>query len=218
LEEASTSPRSDRSCGSATQGSLRRAFFYGGSMSCDNVECIRTADTLSDLAATPCAVSQVFCQSRTGTDDSYAGVFVWKSGDRTANVLGDPLQGIWVAPATDPTGSAGAWRRVFEGETNPKWFGAGLGGDDTPAFSAAAKLANVSDYLGGGLQSGLVRPLKGCVTVSAGQYTLSSLVDTYGRDIVWSLDPAAVINNPNNINGQNWRGGWARNLAKPIRH
>lgn len=148
----------------------------------------------------------IFVSGRSAIGDGYAGTFEWQAGDQYAGVIEDPLQGIWVPRDGDPTGSTGAWKRVFDGHVNPVWFGAGAGGDDTAAFSAAARTAFVTDYIGGNLQSSLARPFRGYVQVPAGTYTLGSLVDTSGRDIIWVLDQAAIVTNPENLNGQIWRG------------
>lgn len=88
--------------------------------------------------------------------------------------------------------------------------------DAASAFSAAAQATYASDYIGGALESSLARPDRGYVHVPAGSYKLSSLVDTGGRDIVWLLDPAAVIDNPENINGTIRRGDGRATLQSPF--
>src|SRR5687767_4253865 len=43
------------------------------------------------------------------------GLFVFETGDMGLRIAADPAQGIYVAPARDPTGANGAWVRKFEG-------------------------------------------------------------------------------------------------------
>ena len=43
-----------------------------------------------------------------------AGMFEWSSIDNSAKVTADTQQGIYVAPASDPTGASGAWVRQYE--------------------------------------------------------------------------------------------------------
>jgi hypothetical protein len=51
------------------------------------------------------------------------GVFIWMTGDQSANVTADPQQGIYVAPSTATTGASGAWVRQWNGiEGRPEWF------------------------------------------------------------------------------------------------
>lgn len=67
------------------------------------------------------------------------GLFTWDGSNLSAKVSADSAQGIYVAPATDPSGATGAWVRRFDGAVNVRWFGA-IGDDaanDGAAFSAA---------------------------------------------------------------------------------
>jgi hypothetical protein len=48
--------------------------------------------------------------------------FVTLLGGSLATI--DPLQGIYVAPASDPTGASGAWVHQFKGRPHADWFGA----------------------------------------------------------------------------------------------
>src|SRR5262249_8118483 len=72
------------------------------------------------------------------------GLFVWDVGNHAARVSADSAQGIYVAPASDPTGASGAWVRKFSGPIDIRWFGAvadctaiGVGTDNAPAINAA---------------------------------------------------------------------------------
>lgn len=67
------------------------------------------------------------------------GLFTWDGSNLSAKVSADSARGIYVAPATDPSGATGAWVRRFDGAVNVRWFGA-IGDDaanDGAAFSAA---------------------------------------------------------------------------------
>jgi len=70
------------------------------------------------------------------------GSFVFDGADHSTFVAADTAQGLYVAPASDPTGASGAWVRKFDGPVNARWFGL-VDGDDranaainTAAFSA----------------------------------------------------------------------------------
>ena len=87
-------------------------------------------------------------------------------------------------------------------------FGADVSGvtDATTAFSNAAKAAPALLTFTGNsstiLQAGTAR-----VLVPPGTYTLNTLVDTYGKNIIWVLDAGAKVSNANNLNGIIERGG-----------
>jgi hypothetical protein len=73
------------------------------------------------------------------------GMFVWTTGDQSAKVTADPNQGVYVPPAADTTGAAGAWVRKFTGPLNVKWFGAtgvGSGTNDAAAIQAAINVSS----------------------------------------------------------------------------
>lgn len=54
-----------------------------------------------------------------------SGTFRWDGSDLSEFVSNDTQQGIFVAPASDPSGASGAWRRTYNGnEIFPEWFGA----------------------------------------------------------------------------------------------
>jgi len=78
------------------------------------------------------------------------GLFTWSGSDLSAHVAADPKQGIYVAPASDPTGKSGAWVRQFSGRVNVRWFGAAGDGvtDDSAAFVAALNyLHSISTFI-----------------------------------------------------------------------
>ena len=86
------------------------------------------------------------------------GLFVWDGSNRAAAVAADPNQGINVALASNPSGSAGAWVRKYSGPVNVRWFGAKGDGvsDDGAAFVAG------------------IAYLKATASVSNGNYIASS--------------------------------------------
>ena len=92
------------------------------------------AATRTALAAAPASRGPALL-----TEAGREGLFVFKSGDLTAKVGGDARQAVYVPPASNATGAAGAWVRSFSGAVNVRWFGA-VGDDatnDGPAFVAA---------------------------------------------------------------------------------
>lgn len=51
------------------------------------------------------------------------GYFKFQMGDLTAQVASDPGGGLWVAPASAPTGASGAWQRMVEkGIYDAEWW------------------------------------------------------------------------------------------------
>lgn len=77
------------------------------------------------------------------TENPRQGTFFFDASDLSAEVAADPEQGVYIAPAVSPTGSAGAWVREYAGPAYGHWFGAigdgtitGTGTDDTVALQA----------------------------------------------------------------------------------
>jgi len=100
-----------------------------------------------------------------------AGSFVFDPSNLSAKVLADPNQGLYVAPASAPTGASGAWVRKFDGPVNVKWFGAtgdGVTGDG-PAFVAAIAFLKAISLPGFGYSKGSPR-----LFVPAGDYNLGT--------------------------------------------
>jgi hypothetical protein len=82
------------------------------------------------------------------TETGREGTFVFDSADHSAHVTADTAQGIYVAPASAPTGASGAWIRQFTGPLVIDWFGAvpdctavGTGTNNAPAINAAMAVA-----------------------------------------------------------------------------
>lgn len=51
------------------------------------------------------------------------GSFVFHSDDCSALVASDSAGGLYVAPDSDPSGSSGAWIRIYDGDIRASWFG-----------------------------------------------------------------------------------------------
>lgn len=82
------------------------------------------------------------------SENGREGVFVFSSADHSADVAADTRQGVYVAPASDPTGASGAWVRRFSGPLDIRWFGAvadvtsvGVGTDNAAAINGAIAVA-----------------------------------------------------------------------------
>lgn len=79
-----------------------------------------------------------------------SGAFRFDASNLATKVATDPMQGVYVALASDPTGASGAWVRAFSGAVNVLWFGA----DNTGTVQAQNQIQAAIEYvfaLGGGL-------------------------------------------------------------------
>jgi hypothetical protein len=61
---------------------------------------------------------------RSSAGDGGGGMFRFVSTDQSTNVTNDPGEGVWLAPDSDDTGASGAWKRIFSGAANLRWWGA----------------------------------------------------------------------------------------------
>lgn len=91
---------------------------------------LQSAPTRTALAELPAGGAALLAEA------GREGLFTFDPADRSASVSADPAQGIFVAPASDPTGASGAWVRKIEGKVSPEWFGI-LEGDSAGANAAA---------------------------------------------------------------------------------
>lgn len=115
------------------------------SMGNKTVALIAAAEWYSQVQAAGGVASRVALASALGQgaillcEPGREGVFAWDPSNRAASVATDPGQGVYVAPASDPTGASGAWVRKYSGPLSAKWFGAVADGttDDSPAFLQA---------------------------------------------------------------------------------
>lgn len=102
----------------------------------------------------------------------------------------------------------GAWWEIADNEINVRMAGAGAGGDDTSAFSKAAKAAPARDTLGPPNNTSTVPRAPTCsVNVPEGEYTLTDTVDVGNKEITWVLQPGVKINGSDFINGRTTRPG-----------
>ena len=98
------------------------------------------------------------------------GEFVWQSGDLSAYVTNDPGQGVYVPPASAPSGASGAWVRLRQYRFyDVEWFGASTGSTDNT--QAVQRAINLAKYEGGG---------KVCCQ---NYYQIGSMVTVDGNDI-----------------------------------
>ena len=107
------------------------------------------AATRTALAATDYTTNTVAYLSETKRQ----GWFQWDSSNLSAFVSADTRQGVYVAPASAPTGASGAWVRAYSGAASVFWFGAlGDGAtDDYAAIQAAVNLV-LPVYIPGGFE------------------------------------------------------------------
>lgn len=81
------------------------------------------------------------------TEAGRQGIFVWNSSNLSAKVTSDPAQGVYVAPASAPTGASGAWVRMFNGTIDPRWFGIVLDWDGATGTDNIVALDALTDFL-----------------------------------------------------------------------
>lgn len=120
------------------------------------------------------------------------GMFQWAPGNQSAHITADPLQGVWVAPASAPTGASGAWLRQGVVAFLPEWFGAVPDGssDSGPGIRAARDYIN--SISGGTLQ------------LSAGTYLFSTLrttrmVEPAANMTIEGQGPACILKLGNSV-------------------
>jgi hypothetical protein len=101
------------------------------------------------------------------------GMFGWNPSNLSASVAADSRQGLFVAPASDPTGASGAWVRNYSGSVNVRWFGAvgdGTANDGAAFVGALAALKSFADNpSGGGFYKGSPK-----LFIPAGHYYLGA--------------------------------------------
>lgn len=145
------------------------------------------ADTLSSLKALSVAELPVN-QAAHITTTGRAGLFVWRSGDQSANVSADPQEGVWVASDSDATGASGAWLRQYSSldGVDVNWFGANKDGvtNDGPYFTAAVSYAKGRDNR---------------VSVPAGTYLVENEVVLPGGMTISGTPTESVNNKPSVI-------------------
>lgn len=97
------------------------------------------------------------------------GIWVWTSGNQSANVTADPLEGLWAAPDAASSGASGAWKRSWDGQIFVEWF-------FNPGTSVVSDTAGVQAGIDGAILHkvpllwGGRRYTLGALTVSAPTY------------------------------------------------
>ena len=165
--------------------------------------------TIDELRLSPGAFNGDirFLACRTAQGDGGHGTFLWSTADLSAEVAADPLNGIYVAPTSDPTGVSGAWVRQLGGFVTPEMFGAvgDLITDDTEPIKAAFNILKDGDKLkftAPGYKfwpsSTFVVSTSCSVVMSVGTYLdvsgagNSEVLSFSGSDGAWSLLQASV--------------------------
>lgn len=101
------------------------------------------AADITALASTPSVINVAFL-AQIGRQ----GNFQWSSADLSAAVAADPTQGLYVAPASDPTGGSGAWVRVLDADIQFEWFGTPHSGSGSTVEVQLRSAQNIASTLG----------------------------------------------------------------------
>lgn len=107
------------------------------------LETLKPSSITADVRATLAAANIAEARTAFLLEPGREGIFVFNVANHAVKVAADTAQGIYVAPASDPTGASGAWVRQFSGALLTRWFGAVLNGiaNDHAAISAAIALS-----------------------------------------------------------------------------
>lgn len=160
----------------------------------------------------------VAVRGRSAIADAGGGVFVWVGGDQSAYVAADPMQGIYVAPDSDPTGASGVWRRQYAGQVDALWFGAtsSFAVDSTAAIQAAV---NLSTTLGISLRLVGSFRVSQIVINGAADFALSAMATILGLES-GSFDAVLVVKNSGNVSvfgaltvSAGWSEGYSAGVA-----
>lgn len=111
------------------------------------------------------------------TEAGREGVFIFRSGDYSAQIAADTREGIYIK-ADAVAASSGAWVRQYEGKVNAKWWGAK--GDDSTNDKAAIQAAIDT------VESLLQISPQGSATIwfPSGRYIVGSGADTEGLTLI----------------------------------
>lgn len=111
--------------------------------------------SLSALAALNTSVSTYAILTQSGLSNRQ---FNWSSANLSTQVTADPQQGVYVAPASDPTGASGAWVLQFSGRLEFSFFGGNPANTAAQNAAALAGMGKFSAYLatlGGSVLNGV---------------------------------------------------------------
>jgi hypothetical protein len=114
---------------------------------------------VTDRTALAAIAGQAVGATRYLVEAGRKGTFVWNSSDLSALVTADTQQGIYVPPASDPTGASGAWVRQFDGPAESTWFGVATGNTaaaNVTAYRAALATLKALAVTGVGYNSGSI--------------------------------------------------------------
>ena len=98
--------------------------------------------TIAALAALPAHVGS---NAVIVVDPIRGGIFVWNAANHSTDVANDPGQGVYVAPASAPTGASGAWVRQYSDPPSLAWWG-GIGDGATDNARALATWGQFGRY------------------------------------------------------------------------
>lgn len=180
------------------------------------VQPIEVVETLAALKAlsSPSGIALVKCRATLG--DRGGGIWAFRSGDQSANVTADTQSGLWAAPATGPTGSSGAWQRIFNGAINSRWFGhhpsatAAVNSTAIQAAKTAATSGRLEIEPGTYEQDIRTTIPSGCQIVGYGAVIkLKSNVSPI-PSAIWGT--AVAVNNDIAIEGLTFDGNWTNNI------
>lgn len=160
--------------------------------------------TTADVAAADTSNPVILTQS------GREGLFVFNNSDLSTFVAADTVEGIYIAPDSDPDGSSGAWVRRFDGPINPLWFGIIEGnsaGANGAANSTAFDVLLAVLRLRAPYENFVYRGLEP-ILFPAGYFEFSSTIEiTNGAGIIEGCDPgfsqtrATILKFPSGVTG-----------------
>ncbi len=113
---------------------------------------LNTYDTRTDIKAHPAVDGETAYLLEVGRE----GLFVFDTGNHSAMVTIDTQEGMYIAPASNPSGASGAWLRqlAMPGEWSVDWFGVpsdpafGIGGPgEIQSHSQLTAVVNLANSL-----------------------------------------------------------------------
>lgn len=122
-------------------------------------------------------------QVATLDEEGREGRFRFDAANLSAKVAADTAQGLYVAPAAQPSGASGAWCRMVEGAVDPRWFGLQAGAGQANANSAAMTAMFAALKSRAHNQEGMARGLEP-VQMPAGEYHFAQTIDLDGGTIL----------------------------------
>lgn len=156
------------------------------------------------IAKLPNAAPTIEMGYRSSVSDGAGGHFNWLAGDQSTRVASDPLQGVYVAPASAPTGVSGCWERVRQNVVNARWFGA------VPSVNAGDQTAIINAALQ------LIPANGGLLQIDDGtRFNLNNLVFPARCDMSYRLDDDVSSPSPQGDIGSSERAVFRANSSYP---